>query len=627
MNNAHCFGWALLLGAAASGQQPIVTTVLSNGPSADRYDMVILGDGYVASEQNTFNTDVSTFLTGLFQKQPYATFASYFNVHTVFRASAQSGATHPAATPPIIRNTAYGSAYNTGGTPRCLYITNTSLALQDAALAPANESRVIVIVNDSRYGGCAGQFAVSYNGTSMVETHSHEFGHALGLLADEYDYPQGHYSGSEPDEVNITADGIGQKWSHWWGTEGVSAFEGAGYHATGLWRPRTNCLMRNLGAANCAVCREQLARQLNARTNVIGSPSPASSTVTILQPAAQLFWFQNAVPPANGPVITWRLDGQVLPGQTSPAYFLQSGTLNPGTHTLSVTVEDPTGLVRSDPSGTMTDVHNWTVVIQDPNSVDLQLANSIFTPIQVDRAGSINSALTLTNHGPGTANNVVVEHFLSVDGIVQTSDIYLGATTVPTLAPGQTQLTRTLQVPALIDPRTYLLIAIVDRQGSIAETNEVNNLAIRIATVQQGACLTALEYRDDMLYPRDHAELPVGAGGSVQPTVVADCFGPNTLYLIAWGCSGTQPGTPLAPGVIAPLNSDACTDLALAALNGNTFQSFWGLLDSAGVGRATLNWPATLSIAPLQSHFAAVLLDPVSGQFTGTTNAVSFDLN
>ena len=35
--------------AAALAQAPTVTTVLSNGTTASRYDMVILGDGYQAA--------------------------------------------------------------------------------------------------------------------------------------------------------------------------------------------------------------------------------------------------------------------------------------------------------------------------------------------------------------------------------------------------------------------------------------------------------------------------------------------------------------------------------------------------------------------------------------------------
>ena len=154
-----------LTAATALAQAPTVTTVLNNGSTQSRYDMVILGDGYQAFEQNKFDTDVQTFLTALFQRQPYQTFASYYNVHTVFRASVDSGADRPDETPPVYKNTVYNSTYHYGGVDRCLYVQNTTQALADAALAPASEGRVLVMVNDTRYGGCASTFAVSYTGS------------------------------------------------------------------------------------------------------------------------------------------------------------------------------------------------------------------------------------------------------------------------------------------------------------------------------------------------------------------------------------------------------------------------------------------------------------------------------
>ncbi|MBM4063518.1 MAG: hypothetical protein FJ265_20830, partial [Planctomycetes bacterium] len=269
------------LGTIAAAQFPVVQTVYNSGSTQSRYDMVILGDGYQAAEQTRFNQDVQTFLTALFQKQPYTTFAAYYNVHTVFRPSVDSGADHPDANPPIWRNTVYNASYNTGGVARCLYIGNTAQASADAALAPANEGRVLVFVNDSRYGGCAGGFAVSYNGSSMSEVQIHEIGHSIGELADEYDYPNATYTGPEPGDCNITTSSIGQKWSHWWGYDGISAFQGAGYHQYGLWRPKLNCLMRSLGVALCAVCKEQISKLTNSIVNVIDTSSPAGTNLNL----------------------------------------------------------------------------------------------------------------------------------------------------------------------------------------------------------------------------------------------------------------------------------------------------------------------------------------------------------
>ena len=156
MSPATRFAALLLLAAPAAAQT--VKTVISNGTTETRYDIVILGDGYQLTEEAQFDSDVAAFLTSLFQKEPYLTFSAYYNVHTVFRASQDSGADRPDEIPPVYVNTVYDATYNYGGTARCLYIQNQSAALADAALAPATEGRVLVMVNDDRYGGCASTF-------------------------------------------------------------------------------------------------------------------------------------------------------------------------------------------------------------------------------------------------------------------------------------------------------------------------------------------------------------------------------------------------------------------------------------------------------------------------------------
>ena len=210
---------------------PQVKTIQNTGPVDNRYDIVILGDGYRAAEQGRFDQDCAGWIKNLFGREPFKSYRNFFNVHTVFRASAQSGANHPDKNPPIVVNNAYGASYDTGGTPRCLYIRKYSLAKADAALAPDVEGRIVVFVNDSRYGGCAGTFAVSYNGSSADKVQSHEFGHSFGKLADEYDYGKsGTYSGPEPSAANITADRTGRtKWPLWLGHNGIGVYEGAGY--------------------------------------------------------------------------------------------------------------------------------------------------------------------------------------------------------------------------------------------------------------------------------------------------------------------------------------------------------------------------------------------------------------
>jgi hypothetical protein len=613
-----------LAAAAATAQQPTVRTILSNGPTQSRYDMVILGDGYRSTEQTRFDQDVQTFLTALFQRQPYQTFASYYNVHTVFRASQDSGADHPDANPPIFRNTAYNASYNTGGTARCLYIGNTSQALADAALAPANEGRVLVFVNDSRYGGCASTFAVSYNGSSMSEVQIHELGHSMGQLADEYDYANATYTGGEPGEANVTTSPVGQKWSHWHGFDGISAFEGAAYHQFGLWRPKSNCLMRSLGVQLCAVCKEQISKVTNSIVVPIDNPQPTATNVTLTVPAVQTFSFTNSVPAANSPLITWKLDGQVQSGATGTSFVLDSANVSIGQHTVEVSVQDRTALVRHDPNNLMRETRTWLVTVADPTAAQLRIAAFFPSQVWVQPGAEVDLTATLVNDGPAAAPAFTAEAFLGTTQQWSPNDVYLGTATIAGLGAGQqTSHQRRVRLPwSLRSNVVYYLFVVLDRGNVVRETNEADNWRMTGVVGQSGPCFTQLAFEDPLVYPHDAASVSIAAGGTVHPTVYAPCATAGSLYLIVWGCSGTQPGTTLAPGVTVPLNPDFCTGLALAGLNGSMFQQFFGTLDAAGTGRATFALPPASGLGVTPGHFAAVLLDGTP-QFTAATNAVS----
>ena len=77
----------------------------------------------------------------------------------------------------------------------------------------------------------------------------HEVGHSFARLADEYWYSGNDYEGSYSYRTtNVSDEPLGLPWSHWLGyddpyTGVVSAFEGAGYHETGLFRPSENSMM------------------------------------------------------------------------------------------------------------------------------------------------------------------------------------------------------------------------------------------------------------------------------------------------------------------------------------------------------------------------------------------------
>ena len=616
---------AMLAATALTSQAPIVQTVIANGTTQSRYDMVILGDGYRASEQATFDQDVNTFLTALFQREPFQTFSAYYNVHTVFRASTDSGADRPDETPPVFVDTAYEATYDFGGTARCLYIQNTSQALADAALAPATEGRVLVLVNDDRYGGCASTFAVSYNGSQMVQVQAHELGHSLGQLADEYDSPNATYTGGEPAAVNITTSPTGDKWQHWHGTAGIGAFEGAGYHEFGLFRPRINCLMRSLGQVLCRVCQENITRITNGAADVIIDTVPPTENVIVATPTLETFSFAHFVPSANLPLIEWRLDGVLDPSVTDTTFVLDSLAVGLGSHTLEARVIDQSDRVRADPNGTMIETHTWQVTVSDPSLAQLRFTAFEADTSLVEPGGSITLTPTVQNDGPAAAGAFAVEFFHTVDPAWSTQDTLLGRIEWPGLAVGSATSSLTVSLPWELPSGLSRIFAVVDRIDAVAENDESDNETQRFLFGSTGTCPTGLEFRDPLVTPRA-GSLSLADGGVLHPTVVAPCADPTTtLYLIAWSGSGTSPGVPLAPGVTLSLNPDSLTQIGLNGLNGPVFVDFLGILDNQGIGRATFALPPTTALATGTTHFATVLLGATE-LFAAASNPIALDI-
>src|SRR6266478_4710529 len=72
-----------------------VTTIVNNGPSTNRVDLVVLGDGYTAADLPKYVTDVQQFVLNMFQQQPYSEYKPYFNVHRIDIISTDSGVDHP----------------------------------------------------------------------------------------------------------------------------------------------------------------------------------------------------------------------------------------------------------------------------------------------------------------------------------------------------------------------------------------------------------------------------------------------------------------------------------------------------------------------------------------------------
>ncbi|MEU7135592.1 M64 family metallopeptidase [Streptomyces sp. NPDC046261] len=275
-----------------------VTRVLENGPVGNKLDVVFIGDGYTASEQDAFHAAVRTKWERMSAVEPYASYRKLFNVWAVDAVSRDSGVSGD-PDPGVKKNTALGSAFYCDGIERLLCV-DTAKVESYAAKAPAADL-VVVLSHSAKYGGAGYNDVVSPLGYDGIATASsdndrsdqilvHETGHSLGKLADEYQYDEyGPYTGPEPADVNtstLTADRMSAqraKWYRWIGRTSpdggtVGSYEGGGYHPKGLFRPTPDSLMRSLGREFNLPGREAMIAGFYRRaTPLTGTPGQGTS--------------------------------------------------------------------------------------------------------------------------------------------------------------------------------------------------------------------------------------------------------------------------------------------------------------------------------------------------------------
>lgn len=293
--------------------------VHSSGPSADKVDLLIMGDGYTSAELKKFEADARRLSQYLFSVSPFKERAKDFNVWALAVPTAQSGISRPSTG--VHHASPLGTRYDIFGSERYV-LTLDNRALRDIAQHAPYEF-IEILVNNETYGGGGifGQFSTAAAGNGWANyLFVHEFGHHFAGLADEYYTSPVAYAAAttrmEPWEPNVTAlrDPANIKWKRhvkagtplptpWPKAEyeeasrayqkkraalraanrpesemnalfvedlkatnalfagkphrhDVGAFEGANYEATGYYRPAMQCLMFDRSESFCPVCQD-----------------------------------------------------------------------------------------------------------------------------------------------------------------------------------------------------------------------------------------------------------------------------------------------------------------------------------------------------------------------------------
>lgn len=258
-----------------------VELIQFKGEPSSKIDLVFLGEGYTAGEQEKFNADAARFTELLFSTPPFTDYRNDFNVRAVNLISADSGT--DVSGKGIFKNTALNSGYYTFGIDR--YLTTPDMkSIRDAVWNVPCDA-IFILVNTDSYGG-GGMYNFYAMGTAdndrTPSVFVHEFGHSFAGLADEYFSSEVAYSDDfynlqlEPWESNITTlVDFGKKWKDllppqlpvptplndtYRNNPGV--FEGGGYLAKGIYRPMDHCMMRDY-APFCPVCSRAIVRMIH----------------------------------------------------------------------------------------------------------------------------------------------------------------------------------------------------------------------------------------------------------------------------------------------------------------------------------------------------------------------------
>lgn len=299
--------------------QPIPIRV--SGPSPQKVDLLILGDGYTGADMKKFEADARRLTGHLFEVAPFRERANDFNVWAMAVPTQESGVSRPSTG--VHHASALGARYDIFGSERYV-LTLDNRALRDIAQYAPYEF-IEILVNNDTYGGGGifGQFSTAAAGSDWANyLFVHEFGHHFAGLADEYYTSPVAYQSSgarlEPWEPNVTAlrDPAHLKWKKFvkpgtplptpWPKaqyeeharayqarrtalraanrpeaemsalfredlaysnalfspapqrHAIGAFEGAIYEASGFYRPAMQCIMFDRSETFCKVCQDAI---------------------------------------------------------------------------------------------------------------------------------------------------------------------------------------------------------------------------------------------------------------------------------------------------------------------------------------------------------------------------------
>ncbi|MDB6027819.1 MAG: hypothetical protein JWM68_4042 [Verrucomicrobiales bacterium] len=392
--------------------QTNMITMLTNGPTAKRLNIVFFSEGYTTNDLAHYVADARTMLNHMLATFPLHEYSNYFNAFAISVPSNQSGSDHYTPTTNLV-DTYFNSRFDTAGIQRLVTIDSTGQSRANSLLAQfmPEYDVVALVVNDTMYGGSGGSILISSINSSSAEIATHEFGHTFASLGDEYSD-----AGATPSEKpNTTAQTnlVSLKWNSWIvaGTpiptpdtpsyySVVGLFRGAAY-STNYFRPKHNCKMRTLGAIFCEVCGEALVKTIYSKLSIIESFSPPTNiTIKLTNGIANTFTITNLPPLTHSLQVQWFTNSVAVIGATSTVFTATGFDLpGSGTNLVRVDVSDLTTDVRNDPANVMKNSLVWKAsgvvasprisIVATPAQITLSWTNTA-TGFYLDQASTLS---------------------------------------------------------------------------------------------------------------------------------------------------------------------------------------------------------------------------------------------
>jgi len=270
-----------------------VTATGDIGPSSLRFDLVVIGDGYIADDfrpGGRWDRDSARLVKNFFERKPFKELRSVFNVFVVEAVSLDRGIDDVPGQD--TRRTIFNCSYGSDGINRLMTIQDPKALVRALRNAPGADA-ALLLVNDRRFGGCGAKaehvpVGACSNDSRAFATLVHELGHSLANLGDEYEDAQvaATYALPAPGDLpnpNLTlarcvdtssADALidSLKWGHFL-TEpnakkryGKGYYEGGFYRTSGVYRPAPLCIMRDDSYGKfCYVCEEEMTTAIYRR--------------------------------------------------------------------------------------------------------------------------------------------------------------------------------------------------------------------------------------------------------------------------------------------------------------------------------------------------------------------------